>query len=180
MKRVCVFCGSTNGRGDLYTEPTRELGREMCRRGLGLVFGAGHIGLMGVLADSVLQTGGEAIGVIPRVLVDRELAHEGLTDLRIVTTMHERKALMAELADSFLALPGGFGTADEFFEMLTWTQLKLQAKPIGLLNVNGFFDPLLAWIDRAVAENFIKLRHRQLIRVAATAAEVLDLLAIPC
>ena len=176
MKRICVFCGSSAGRGSVYIEATRELGREMHRRGLGLVFGAGHIGLMGILADSILEAGGEAIGVIPRVLVDRELAHTGLTELRIVNSMHERKALMADLADAFIALPGGFGTADEFFEMLTWTQLKLQAKPIGFLNVNGFFDPLLAWLDRAVDEEFIKPKHRQIVRLATTASDILSAL----
>ena len=174
MKRICVFCGSSSGHGSSYVDAAQTLGKEMRRRGLGLVFGGGHIGLMGVLADSVLQAGGEVIGVIPQLLVDRELAHRGITDLRITASMHERKALMAEHADAFLALPGGFGTADELFEMLTWRQIKIHSKPIGLLNVAGFFDPLLSWIDRAVEDGFIKASHRRLMHVAENAAELLD------
>jgi len=176
VKRIGVFCGSSSGHAPIYADKARELGQAMCRRGLGLVFGGGHIGLMGVLADSVLLEHGEVIGVIPQVLVERELAHTGLADLRIAASMHERKAIMADLSDAFIALPGGFGTADELFEMLTWTQLKIHHKPIGLLNVAGFFDPLLAWLDRAVAEGFIKPRHRQIVRTAETADELLDLL----
>jgi uncharacterized protein (TIGR00730 family) len=176
MKRVCVFCGSSTGFPPVYTAKARELGKELCRRGWGLVYGAGHIGLMGVLADSVLAEGGQVIGVIPQALVDRELAHAGLSELRIVATMHERKALMADLSDAFVALPGGFGTADEFFEILTWAQLKIHQKPIGLLNVAGFFDPLLAWVDRAIGEGFIKPIYRQLIRLGQTPGELLDLL----
>jgi uncharacterized protein (TIGR00730 family) len=174
MKRLCVFCGSSRGHNPVYEEAARELGNLLGRRGLGLVFGAGHIGLMGVLADTVLAAGGEAIGVIPQVLVDKELAHTGLTELRIVSSMHERKAVMADLSDAFAALPGGYGTLDESFEILTWAQLKLHHKPIGILNVDGFFDPLLAWIDRAVAEGFIKATHRRLLVVARSAEELLD------
>jgi uncharacterized protein (TIGR00730 family) len=143
-------------------------------RGLGLVYGGGHVGLMGVLADSVLRLGGEVIGVIPRSLVERELAHAGLTELRVVGTMHQRKAAMADLADSFAALPGGFGTADELFEILTWTQLGLHGKPVGLLNTAGFFDPLLAWLDHTVGEGFVKAQHRQLLLAAAGPEELLD------
>src|SRR5438876_9174012 len=132
---------------------------------------------MGVLADAVLGGGGEVIGVIPQALVERELAHRGLTELRVVGTMHQRKALMADLADGFAALPGGYGTADEFFEILTWAQLGLHAKPIGLLNVAGFFDPLLAWADRCVAEGFLRPEHRAQLQVAAGPEELLEMLS---
>jgi hypothetical protein len=162
MPRLCVFCGSRSGDPPLYAEAARQLGQVLVRRGLGLVFGGGHIGLMGVLADVVLEQGAEIIGVIPRALVDKELAHPQVKDMRIVRTMHERKSLMCDLSDGFIALPGGYGTADETLEMLTWAQLKIHKKPIGFLNTAGFFDPLLAWIDRAVADGFIKPVHRAL------------------
>jgi uncharacterized protein (TIGR00730 family) len=174
MKRVCVFCGSATGHDAVYAAGARSLGEALARRGLGLVFGGGHIGLMGVLADALLQSGGEAIGVIPQALVDRELAHTGLTELRVVQTMHQRKALMADLADCFVALPGGYGTADELFEILTWAQLGIHAKPIGLLNQAGFFDPLLAWIDRTVAEGFLRPSHRRLLLQATSPDDLLD------
>jgi uncharacterized protein (TIGR00730 family) len=141
------------------------------------VFGAGHIGLMGVLADSVLAAGGEAIGVIPQALVDKELAHTGLTQTHVTKTMHDRKAIMADLADGFIALPGGYGTCDELFEILTWSQLGLHAKPIGLLNCKGFFDPLLAWLDQAVAEGFIKQKHRELLLADVEPEALLDRMA---
>jgi hypothetical protein len=148
----------------------------LAERGIGLVYGAGHIGLMGVIADAVLASGGEAIGVIPQALVDRELAHSGLTKLHIVDTMHQRKALMADLADGFAALPGGFGTADELFEILTWSQLGLHGKPIGLLNAHGFFDPLLRWLDHTVAEGFLRVAHRGLLLEADTPERLLEML----
>src|SRR5439155_13810977 len=135
----------------------------MAARGLALVYGGGHVGLMGVLADAILEAGGEVIGVIPQSMVDKELAHTGISKLHIVGTMHERKALMADLADGFAALPGAFGTADELFEILTWAQLGLHAKPIGLLNLAGYFDPLGAWLDQSVREGFLRLAHRQLL-----------------
>src|SRR5436309_4231437 len=141
----------------------------MALRGIGLVYGGGHIGLMGILADAVLAAGGEAIGVIPQNMIDKELAHGKLTKLHVVSTMHQRKALMADLADGFAALPGGFGTADELFEILTWAQLGLHAKPVGLLNVAGYFDPLLAWVEQGVREGFLRPEHRGLL---ATAADV--------
>jgi uncharacterized protein (TIGR00730 family) len=178
MRRLCVFCGSATGSKPVYAEQARRLGEELVRRGLGLVFGGGHIGLMGVLADAVLAGGGEVIGVIPQALIDRELAHSGVADMRVVQTMHERKALMAELSDAFLALPGGYGTADETFEMLTWAQLEIHQKPIGLLNVDGFFDPLLAWLDRAVADGFIKPRHRNLVRVETDVPRMVTSLSV--
>jgi uncharacterized protein (TIGR00730 family) len=177
MKRVCVFCGSSAGGNAAYAEAARHLGRALVGRGLGLVFGAGHIGLMGVLADAVLEAGGEAVGVIPQALVDRELAHRGLTELRVVDNMHQRKAEMADLSDAFVALPGGYGTADELFEMLTWAQLKLHKKPIGLLDVHGFFRPLLLWVDHAVAEGFVRPDHRRLLLEADDPERLLDLLA---
>src|SRR5262249_49799865 len=144
----CVFCGSKTGSRPVYADQAHKLARLLVARGVGLVFGGGHIGLMGVLADEVLHAGGEAIGVIPQPLVDKELAHRGLTKLHVCDSMHQRKALMADLSDAFAALPGGFGTADELFEILTWSQLGLHAKPVGLLNTGGFFDPLLTWLDQ--------------------------------
>jgi uncharacterized protein (TIGR00730 family) len=166
MKRLCVFCGSKAGRRPLYRDAAQRLGALLAARRIGLVFGGGHIGLMGVLADAVLAGGGAVIGVIPRALVAKELAHPGVPDMRIVESMHSRKALMAELSDAFAALPGGYGTADELCEMLTWAQLGIHAKPIGLLNTAAFFDPLLAWLDHTVAEGFLKEKHRQLLHVA--------------
>src|SRR4051812_23498736 len=165
MQRVCVFCGSRTGNRPEYVAAAQRLGAALARRGIGLVFGAGHVGMMGVLADAVLAAGGEAIGVIPQGLVDLELAHSRLTRLHIVGSMHERKALMADLADGFLALPGGYGTLEELFEIVTWKQLRLHARPIGLYNVAGFFDPLLAWIEHAIAEDFIRPHHRDLLVV---------------
>jgi uncharacterized protein (TIGR00730 family) len=175
MRRVCVFCGSQTG-GPQYIEAARKLGAALVRRGLGLVFGAGHIGLMGILADTVLAAGGEAVGVIPQALVDKELAHGRLTQLHVVDTMHQRKALMADLSDAFIALPGGFGTCDELFEILTWAQLGLHARPIGLLNVAGYFDLLRGWLDHAVQERFLKPKHRGLLLEAEEAEKLLDLL----
>jgi uncharacterized protein (TIGR00730 family) len=177
MKHLGVFCGSRTGSAPIYAEETRRLGTLLARRGIGLVFGAGHIGLMGVLADAVREAGGETVGVIPKSLVERELAHEKLTKLHVVESMHDRKALMAELSDAFLALPGGYGTLDELFEILTWARLKFHAKPIGLLNVAGFFDPLLAWIDRAIADDFVKAKNRDLLMVEADVERMLERLA---
>ena len=173
-KRLCVFCGSQMGLDPAFADHARQLGRAMARHGVELVFGAGHIGLMGVIADAVLNAGGRAIGVIPQGLVDRELAHQGLTSLRIVASMHERKALMADLADAFVALPGGYGTADELFEILTWRQLHLHAKPIGLLNTAGFFDPLLGWIDHTIATGFVKAKNRECLIVATDVDDLLN------
>lgn len=174
MKRVCVFCGSSRGDNPAYSETAQKLGRLLSQHRLELVFGAGHIGLMGVLADAVIAAGGHTIGVIPRAMVDRELAHAGLGQLHVVGTMHERKALMADLADAFVALPGGFGTADELFEILTWAQLGIHHKPVGLVNTDGFFNPLLAWLDRAVADGFLKPKHRRLLIEAMTVEEMLE------
>lgn len=176
MRTICVFCGSNHGKPH-YIDATRAFGEAMARRGFGLVYGGGHIGLMGVIADAVLAAGRPVIGVIPRALADKELAHQGLTELLVVETMHQRKAVMADRADAFVALPGGYGTGDELFEILTWAQLGLHTKPVALLNVTGFFDPLLAWLDHMVLEGFLKAAHRKLVRVANDAEELLDLLA---
>jgi uncharacterized protein (TIGR00730 family) len=174
IRRLCVFCGSKTGDNKIYAANASGLGGLMARRRIGLVYGGGHIGLMGILADAVLAAGGEAIGVIPQNMMDKELAHTKLTNLHVVGTMHQRKALMADLADGFAALPGGFGTADELFEILTWAQLHYHAKPVGLLNVDGFFDSLLAWLDRAVQDGFLKPKHRRLLIEAKNPEELLD------
>jgi uncharacterized protein (TIGR00730 family) len=166
MKRLCVFCGSSVGNSVVYADVARQLGTLLATRGIGLIFGGGHIGLMGVLADAVLAGGGEVIGVIPQALRDRELAHLGVTQLHVVPSMHLRKALMADLADAFAALPGGFGTGDEFFEILTWAQLKIHQKPIGVLNTAGFFNGMLTWMDHMVQEGFVKPECRRLVLVA--------------
>jgi uncharacterized protein (TIGR00730 family) len=163
MKRICVFCGSSRGARPEYLEAARGLGRLLAKRGSALVYGGGNVGLMGELADACLEAGSEVIGVIPEALVGWEVAHGGLTDLRVVSSMHERKALMAELADAFVALPGGFGTFEELCEVLTWSQLGLHTKPIGLLNVAGYYDPLLALFDHAVQERFLRPQHRDLV-----------------
>lgn len=174
MKRLCVFCGSNIGMREAYRESARALGNEMARRGLGLVYGGGNVGLMGVIANAVLQGGGEVIGVIPDHLIAKEVEHRGLTDLRVVGTMHERKALMADLAHGFIALPGGFGTYDEFCEVVTWAQLGLHQKPCGMLNVAGFFDSLLAMFDHATREGFIRPDHRAMLRVSSEPNALLD------
>ena len=165
MRRVCVFCGSQTGIGTRYATAAQSLGQLLCQKGWGLVFGGGHIGLMGVIADEVLAGGGEVIGVIPRDLVERELAHQGLSRLRITNSMHERKQLMFDQADAFIAMPGGMGTLEELGEMLTWAQLGYHEKPCGLLNVNGYFTPLLEFFDQAVREGFLRPQHRKLLRV---------------
>jgi len=177
LKRVCVYCGSSSGDDPAYAGAARELGALLAQRGLGLVYGGGRVGLMGTIADAVLAAGGNVIGVIPEMLVKMEVAHLGLADLRVVGSMHERKALMVELADAFIALPGGFGTLEEFSEVLTWAQLGLHRKPQGLLNIAGYYDPLLAFFDRAVAANFIRLAHRGLVISETDPARLLDLLA---
>jgi uncharacterized protein (TIGR00730 family) len=174
VQRLCVFCGSKVGAKEVYADAARQLGELLAERRLGVVTGGGHVGLMGVLADAVLRAGGEVVGVIPQALVDKELAHGGLTELRVVATMHERKALMADLSDGFVALPGGYGTGDELFEILTWAQLGLHGKPIGILNVAGYFDPLLAWLDGCVREDFLRPRHRRLLLEANEAQRLLE------
>lgn len=177
IKRVCVYCGSGVGGQDGYAEAARVLGGALVDRGLGLVFGGGRIGMMGVLARTVLAGGGEAIGVIPKDLMDKGLGLTSVTSLRVVETMHARKALMAELADAFIAMPGGYGTAEEFFEALTWAQLGLHTKPCGLFNVHGYFDHLIRFVDHAVQERFIDPAHRGLLLVDDSPEALLDRLA---
>jgi uncharacterized protein (TIGR00730 family) len=178
LRRVCVFCGSSGGNRDDYRTATTALAAELIRRGIGVVYGGACVGLMGLVADEVLARGGEVIGVIPGAMVDREIAHRGLTDLRIVDSMHERKAMMAGLADAFIALPGGFGTFEEFCEAVTWTQLGLHQKRCGLLNVAGFYDPLLALFDRAVADGFLKPENRAIVAAEAEPSALLDRLSL--
>jgi uncharacterized protein (TIGR00730 family) len=163
IRSVCVFCGASSGNDPAYVTAAAVVGERLAVRGIRLVFGGGHRGLMGAVADAAVAAGGEAVGVIPQGLVDRELAHTGLTELRVVESLHERKALMAELSDAFLALPGGLGTLEELAEVLSWAQLDLHAKPIGLLDVAGYFADLEAFLDHAVAEGFVTERHRRLL-----------------
>lgn len=177
MQRVCVFTGSSPGLREEYAASASALGRELCRRGLGLVYGGANVGLMGVLADAVLAAGGDVIGVIPEPLVGYEVAHAGLSDLRVTDSMHERKATMAELSDGFIALPGGLGTLEEFFEVLTWAQLGFHGKPCGVLNPGGYYDGLLRFLDHCVDERFVKPVHRELVLVADTPAVLLDHMA---
>jgi uncharacterized protein (TIGR00730 family) len=177
MKRLCVFAGSAVGSRPEYADAARELAGELQRRGLGLVYGGGSIGLMGVLADTALAAGVEVIGVIPRPIASKELAHAGLTELRLVATMHERKATMASLAEGFIALPGGLGTFEETLEMLTWSQLGVHAKPVGVLNSAGYYDGLLRWLSHAVGEGFVRRDNLGLLLFGDSAAELLDRLA---
>ncbi len=178
FRRVAVFCGASMGNQAAYSEAAVTLGGLLARRGVGLVYGGGNVGLMGVVADGALAAGGEVIGVIPHALAAREIAHTGVKDLRIVDSMHTRKAMMADLADAFIALPGGFGTFEELFEAITWTQLGVHRKPCGLLNVAGFYSPLAAFIDQAVTDGFINPIHRLPIIVDDDAERLLDALAM--
>jgi uncharacterized protein (TIGR00730 family) len=177
MDAICVFCGSRDGADPAYVTAARETGEAIARRGLTLVYGGGHVGLMGALADAALAAGGEVIGVMPRALLTREIAHPRLTRLHLVTSMHRRKALMASLSDGFMTLPGGFGTLEEFFETLTWAQLGLHTKPCALLDVRGFWQPLLAMVDMQIAEGFVPAAHRQLIVTGERPDELLDRMA---
>ncbi|MGH7887624.1 MAG: TIGR00730 family Rossman fold protein [Candidatus Binatia bacterium] len=172
--KICVFTGSRHGARTEYAEAAKQLGRLLAERGYGLVYGGGNVGLMTVIADMVLDLNGHVTGVIPDSLVGKEVAHRGLTDLRVVNSMHERKALMAELADGFIAMPGGIGTMEEFFEVLSWAQLGIHEKPCALLNVCGYYDPLIQFFDRAVADDFIKPKHRALLIVEREPAKLLE------
>ena len=165
MKRICVFCGSNGGADGIYLETAEKVGKFLARENIELVYGGGRIGLMGRVADTVLANGGRVIGAIPEALAIKEVAHQGLTDLHIVDSMHERKALMAELSDGFIAMPGGFGTFEEFCEIITWAQLGIHQKPCALLNVNGFYDHLIALFDHSNRQNFIRDEHRRLVLV---------------
>ena len=177
MRRLCVFCGSSPGARPAYRRAAEELGALLAARGIELVYGGGRVGLMGALADAALAAGGRVIGVIPEALLAKEVGHAGLSELHVVPSMHVRKALMADLASAFVALPGGFGTFEELCEILTWTQLGLQRKPCGLLDVEGYYRPLLALFDGAVAEGFVRPEHRALALADTDAARLLDRLA---
>lgn len=173
MNAVCVFCGSNFGNGERYTEAARETGETIARAGLKLVYGGARVGLMGTVADGALEAGGEVIGVLPKALQEKELAHEGLSELHIVDSMHERKATMAELSDAFIALPGGAGTLEELFEIWTWGQLGLHRKPCGFLNTAGFYDQLLGFLDLQRDEGFVKDAMRDMLKVADTPTDLL-------
>lgn len=177
LRSVCVFCASNPGLDPTYLASARDFGGVLARRGVRLVFGGGRVGLMGALADGALDAGGEVVGVMPHALVAREIAHQGLTQLHVVTSMHERKARMAELSDGFIALPGGLGTLEELFEVWTWGQLGLHAKPYGLLDVNGFFAPLLVMLDHLVAQRFVREEHRALLSVDTDGERLLERMA---
>jgi uncharacterized protein (TIGR00730 family) len=174
IKRVAVFCGSNPGARPEYVAAAKALARTLASRGIGVVYGGSNVGLMAALADEMLDEMGDVIGVIPKALVEREVANTALSDLRVVGSMHERKALIAELSDGFIALPGGIGTLEEFFEMWTWAQLGMHRKPCGLLNVEGYFDALLAFLDRTVEERFVRAVHRQMVVVEDDPAALLD------
>ena len=174
MRRVCVFCGSSPGARPAYTTATRELARTLADAGIGIVYGGGGVGLMGELADATLDAGGQIVGVIPRALMEREIGHRGVTDLRVVDSMHERKALMAELADAFVALPGGLGTLEELFEVYTWAQLGLHRKACGLVDVEGYYSRLAGFLDHAVAERFVRAEHRSILIVESEPRAMLE------
>lgn len=177
MERVCVYLGSSPGADPAYAEGVAALARELVRRGIGVVYGGGDVGLMGVLADTALEAGGEVIGVIPEGLLEREVGHRGLTDLRVVGSMHERKKLMADLADAFVAAPGGIGTLEELVEVMTWSQLGIHDKPIGLFDIAGYWGPLHAWIDAAVDARFMRAEHHEALLTGTDPVELLDALA---
>ena len=178
IKTICVFCGSSAGRNNLYGLKAESLGRFFLRNGLRLVYGGANVGLMRILADTILSGGGEVVGVMPRSLVDREVAHTGLTQMHIVGDMQERKALMADLSDAFITLPGAYGTFDELFEMLTWNQLGIITKPVGLLNIDGFFDPLIRMLDRSVEEQFLRPEHRAILQVEEDEEKLMEKLNV--
>ncbi|GAB5535593.1 MAG: TIGR00730 family Rossman fold protein [Rubricoccaceae bacterium] len=173
IRTVCVYCGSSRGDRLVYAEAARQLGAHLAHEGIGLVTGGGKVGLMGVIADAVLDAGGEAVGIIPQALLNREVGHTGLTELVVVDTMHQRKTLMAARADAVVALPGGLGTLEEITEMLTWAQLGIHAKPCGLFNVEGYYDALVAFFDHATAERFVRPAHRAMLTVASSPDEML-------
>ncbi len=177
MNRLCVYCGSSFGTGETYIDAANDLAALLVASNTDLVYGGARKGIMGVLADAVLAGGGKVTGVIPQSLMDKEIAHDGLTELHVVKSMHERKSLMAVLSDGFVAMPGGYGTLEEIVEVLTWGQLQFHEKPCGLLNVNGYFDHLLAYLDHATQEGFLRAEHREMLLVANSPAELLDLFA---
>lgn len=175
MKTVCVYCGSSVGTQSDYQDAAKELARCLLDQSIGLVYGGASRGLMGILADSVLGGGGSVTGVVPQALLEKEVAHRGLSELHVVDSMHERKSLMAELSDGFIAMPGGFGTLEEVVEILTWGQLQFHDKPCGLLNINGYYDDLLAFVDHATAEGFVRTEHRDMLLVAGSADRLLSM-----
>jgi len=177
VKRLCVFSGSSFGANAAYEEAAKALGRELAARGIGVVYGGGSVGLMGVMADAALLADGEVIGVIPEVLMGKEVDHKGLAKMHVVKSMHERQALMAELSDGFIALPGGWGTFEELFEVLTWSQLGLHRKPCGILNAGGYYDKLLAFLDHAVSEAFVRRENAQMYVVGVSPGELIDRMA---
>ena len=179
MARLCIFCGAHPGRDGRFGDAAAEAARSIVAAGYAIVYGGGRVGLMGRVADAALEAGGEVIGVIPQALARAEVAHTGITQLHVVQSMHERKALMADLSDGFIALPGGFGTMDEFHEILTWRQLGIHQKPVGLLNVDGYYDDLLALYDRMEADGFVTEQTRRLVTVAPTIEELLAVLLVP-
>ncbi len=174
MQAICVFCGASAGDRPAYADAARDLAQQLVERDLTLIYGGGSIGVMGILADATLAGGGRVIGVLPEHLSRREVAHAGLTEMHIVGSMHERKALMARRADAFVTLPGGLGTLEELFEVLTWAQLGLHSKPCALLNVGGYYDPLIAFLDGAVARGFVQARHRDMLLIDTQPASLLD------
>lgn len=174
MKRIAVFCGSSDGASPAYKEGAVKLGKELARRGITLVYGGASVGVMGTVADAVLEAGGQVIGVIPQMLEDREISHRGLTELIVVGSMHERKTRMAELSDGFIALPGGPGTLEEFFEIFTWAQLGLHQKPCGILNVNGYYDLLISFFDHMHEQQFLQEKYRSMALVASNPAELIE------
>ncbi len=176
MNRICVFCGSKTGNSPLFLEAAIQLGRVLAERGLDLVYGGASIGLMGAVADSVLTGGGKVVGVIPEAMASKEVAHDGLTEMHVVSSMHERKSMMARLADAFVALPGGFGSFEELLEMITWAQLGIHRKPVGILNVAGYYDPLIQLFEGAIEAGFIKPRNRQLFVIEQEADRLLQTL----
>ena len=176
LRSICVFCGASPGATPIYQEAAEALGRHLAERGIRLVYGGGAVGLMGMVADAALAAGGEVIGIIPQSLKEAEIGHKGLTRLEVVDGMHARKARMAELSDAFIALPGGLGTLEELFEVWTWGQLGYHGKPLGLLEVNGLYEPLLTFLDHLVQERFVRPQHREMLQRGATPAELIDAL----
>ena len=174
MKRICVYCGSSPGEGNDYITAAEDLANELVKRGLGLVYGGASVGVMGAIANAVMQRGGEVIGIIPDALMRKEIGNDHLTELRVAGSMHERKAAMADCSDGFIALPGGMGTLEEIFEILTWAQLGFHHKPCALLNVNGYYDPLITFLDHAVSQGFLRQEHRDLLQVHNCPATLLD------
>jgi uncharacterized protein (TIGR00730 family) len=174
LRNICVYCGSNAGRQPIYTEQAQAFGRELVRRGLGLVYGGSSVGIMGVVADTVLAEGGQVVGIIPEALMKKELEHKSLTELHVVASMHDRKSMMAAKSDGFVALPGGVGTLEEIFETWTWAQLGFHAKPCGLLNVAGYYDKLAQFLDHTVEESFMRPQHRAMLVVESDPAALLD------